>query len=301
MANETTEFLKGRIQELEAEVRDREEDLARFRERLGEANTRLEAMIQRLHGELKVAQIIQKALVPTEIPNIPGFEFSSKFQPSTLSGGDYFDIFEHEDRLRFGVVVASASGHSMSALLLSVLLKLTGQMEARRGAEPHKVLKKVTQEILPEISEGASADIFYSMVDRRTFMLQWCALGEIFALIQTANDGELHLLKPSHPSVHKGFSENLKPESFLLNSKDRVVIATRGIVEVKNLEGEEFGIERLSQAFAKSPRQGIHDLRNHILYEVQRFGGGQEIPRDQTLVAFEVKDRVIKLAQSSKA
>ena len=46
------------------------------------------------------------------------------------------------------------------------------------------------------------------------------------------------------------------------------------------------------------PKRGVHELRNHILYEVQKFTGHNEPLRDQTIVVLEVKDKVIKLAKS---
>src|SRR4051812_36312955 len=117
MTMDNRDQLIKKIAELEREVKDREEDLARFRDELIKANRRLEQMIESFNQELKVAHAIQRTLVPTEFPNIPGFDFSTKFLPSSKSGGDYFDFFEHQDKFRFGIVLSSASAHGMSALL----------------------------------------------------------------------------------------------------------------------------------------------------------------------------------------
>ncbi|MCB0356658.1 MAG: sigmaB regulation protein RsbU, partial [Bdellovibrionales bacterium] len=143
MAHDPTEHFQNRIKELEAEIVEREKDLAVFRRELGQVNRQMEELIARLTRDLKVAHEIQRFLVPTEFPNIQGIEFSYKFVPSAIRGGDYFDIFEHQDKFRFGLILASGSGHSMSALLLSVLLNITGKMEARKGADPHKIVKTI--------------------------------------------------------------------------------------------------------------------------------------------------------------
>src|SRR5262245_16144647 len=103
--------LRQRIAQLEREVKDRETDLSRFREELIKANRRIEQMIDAFNQELKVAHAIHRSLVPTEFPNIPGFEFSTKFLPSAKAGGDYFDFFEHQDKFRFGIVLSSASAY----------------------------------------------------------------------------------------------------------------------------------------------------------------------------------------------
>lgn len=292
------ESYKKRIQQLEQEVADREKDVERFRTELTKANSQLEGLIAQLRQELKLAHAIQKMLVPTEFPNIPGFEFSTKYIPSAKRGGDYFDIFEHEDRFRFGMIVASSSGYAMSALLLSVLLKLTRQMEARKGAEPHKVVKQIIADLLPNMELSDKAEVFYGLFDRRSFELSYCRTGHVVAFVQNYSSGELQLLDAVAGPIEKHFSTSLKSRSLALNPRDRLILCTPGIVEARSLEGEEFGQQRLLQTIMDSPRQGAHELRNQILFQVQKFTGGQDPDADRTVVIAEVKDRVIKLAKS---
>ena len=58
-------------------------------------------------------------------------------------------------------------------------------------------------------------------------------------------------------------------------------------------------MERVTRSFLTGPKRGVHELRNHILFEVHKFAQGTEPVRDQTLVVLEVKDKVIKLAKST--
>ncbi len=294
----TREQLEQRIAELEEELKERQTDLKRFRDELGKANQRLEVMIGQLTDELKLAHLIQRALVPTEFPNISGFEFSTKYIPSAISGGDYFDIFEHQDRFRFGVIVSSASGHAMSALLLSVLLKMTAQIESKRGSEPHEVLADMKEQLLENLTEPDEADIFYSLIDRRSFEMRFVRAGQVVALHQSAQTGDIQILDSGLGSLSANFSAPASSGSVSLNPRDRLVLCTRGIVEARNPDGETYGMERVTRSFLTGPKRGVHELRNHILYEVQRFSSGAEPARDQTLVVIEVKDKVIKLAKS---
>ena len=101
----TEQQLRERIEELQHEVAHKEIELKKYRFELQKTNSVLEKLITDLSQELKLATLIQKLLSPTEIPNIPGIEFSTKFLPGMKSGGDYFDIFEHEDRLKFGIIL----------------------------------------------------------------------------------------------------------------------------------------------------------------------------------------------------
>lgn len=290
--------LLARISELEQEVKERQADLRRFREELGKANQKLENLIAQLHTEVKLAHVIQKALVPTEFPHINGFEFSTKFVPSMISGGDYFDIFEHEDRFRFGIIVSSASGHAMSGLLLGVLLKMTGQLEARKGSDPHVVLQDMHEQLKENMDQMDQADIFYSLIDRRNFEMRFVRAGSLIVLHQNFSTGEVQSLDSGLGPMGLDFKAPTTSGSLFLNPRDRLVLCTRGVIEARNPEGEAYGMERVTRSFLSGPKRGVHELRNHILFEVQKFGAGSEPIRDQTLVVLEVKDKVIKLAKS---
>ncbi len=296
MTDDVTE-LKRRISDLEQEVSDREKDIEMFRNELQSANRRLERLIGEVNQELKTAHSLQRLLVPTELPNIPGFEFSSKFVPALLNGGDYFDIFEHDDRARFGIVVATSSGHLMSALLLSVLLKLTGQMEARRGAEPNTMVKAILAELKSQLNDGDSADLFYGRFDRRNFELSYTLVGDVVGLRHDYSSGELKLLKSMDMPLQKASPTEFKTEVVGLNPRDKLIFCTKGLYEISNLKGEEYGRDRLFRSVHEAANRSVHELRNHILYQAQKFLSGQEPPRDMTVVVSEVKDRVIKLAK----
>lgn len=294
----TQKQLLERVAELEQEVQERQADLKRFRDELGRANQRLEKLIAQLSQEVKLVHVVQKVLIPTEFPNISGFEFSTKFVPSHVSGGDYFDIFEHQDRFRFGVILSSASGHAMSALLLGVLLKMTGQIEAKRGSDPHQVLLDMNEQLKENMTAEDQADIFYALVDRRNFEMRYVRAGNVIALHQNAATGEVQALDSGLGPLGNDFVSPPSSGVVSLNPRDRVVLCTRGVIEARNTKGEAYGMERVTRSFLTGPKRGVHELRNHILYEVSKFSQGTEPVRDQTLVILEIKDKVIKLAKS---
>lgn len=298
MPDENTQQLENRVRELETELAERTRDLARFREELAKANTQLEKFIQQIGQELKMAGLIQKALVPTEFPNIPGFEFSTKFAPSLVSGGDYFDIFEHEDKFRFGMVVANSSGYGMSALFLSVLLKMTGQLEARKGGAPEKILELMAREIVPHIQSNDHANVFYAIVDRRGFDLTYSCAGRVKALLFSYGANKLQRLETITEPFQQNFKGELKSGTVGLNPRDRLIICTEGVLKAANPKGELFGEERLYKAVLGAPKAGVHELRNEIFYQLETFCQGRELPQDVTVVVAEVKDRVIKLAKT---
>jgi sigma-B regulation protein RsbU (phosphoserine phosphatase) len=289
--------LKERIQELETELVVKDKELLKYRLELGKVNASIEKLISQVTEEIRMAGLIQHMLSPTQLPNISGFECSTKYLPGELFGGDYFDIFEHEDKLKFGIVVASSSGYSMSALFLSVLIKISSQIEARKGLEPHKMIALLAKELVPNIQNSDKASVFYAVIDRRTYELSYSSVGLIEACIQIYDQEGIQTLEPCGPAFSKDFNTQPQSLKLQLNSRDRLVIVTEGLTLSQDSQGQNWGGERLREAIRMAPQRGVHELRNEIVFQNESFTGKTSPLRDQTVIAMEVNDRVIKLAK----
>lgn len=49
---------------------------------------------RRLEQDLELSHKVQKALLPKEVPSIPGMQFAAFIQPAEIVGGDYFDFLD---------------------------------------------------------------------------------------------------------------------------------------------------------------------------------------------------------------
>lgn len=290
--------LKAKIKELEQELSLKSNEVLRYRSELQKTNSQLEKIIIEIGQELKMVNLVQKVLSPTEIPNIPGVEFSTKFLPGMRSGGDYFDIFEHDDRMKFGIILSSSSGYTMSALFLSVLIKLSAQIEARKGVSPDKVIQMMASELVPNIQNNDSSSIFYAVVDRRSYELSYCSVGNVLGMLQP-HDGKAALLEASTGPLRKDFDQQPLSQTLQLGARDRLILCSEGVWDAKNAEAQSIGKENILKAVLRAPRSGVHEVRNEILYQVEKQTEQKEPQRDQTVVVTEVKDRVIKLAKKS--
>ena len=285
------------IEELQTTLRVVNKENQTMKQQLVQVNERLEKFIVQVQKELRTAQAIQKILVPTEFPNIPGFEFSTKFLASPTAGGDYFDIFEQQDRFRFGVVLASSSGYAISALLMSVLLKFSVELRRRQGLNPAEVLEVLQREMSESMEDDDQANVFYAAIDRRNYELSYRVAGGVIAYHYDHTDNKIKKLDFGEPLRKEATNKNAF-HTLSLNPRDRLVVCSPGVFEAQNLDGQVFGEERLSRAILQAARKSIHELRNEVVYQAERFSEGVERSKDWTVVALEVKDRVIKLAQS---
>lgn len=290
--------LKEKIVELETELRAKQVEVMQYRRELSRANETIEKVVAQLEQEIKYAALIQKALSPTEIPSIPGVEFSTKFVAGSLKGGDYFDIFEHEDKLKFGILLACSSGYTMSALFLSVLLRFSGQLEARRGMDPAELVSLMAKELTPQIQNQDTASLFYGVIDRRNYELKYCLAGGLPAFLHSREgSGSLSVLEPSSGPFSKEYRGGLLTHTLSLAPRDRLVLCSEGLLMNSSREREWERRENWAPLISQSKLKTVHDVRNEILFQLEKNAGSIIPERDVTVVVTEVKDRVIKLAK----
>lgn len=281
--------LKQQLDEALRVINQKEAKLHSYQQEIQLLNQRIELAIGKVSKELEYAKALHRSLIPTEKPQIPGFEFSTKFVYGNQSGGDYFDLFEMKSKLKFGILLISCGSFTLSSLVISIVMKMTmmqHKLEQSTAAEFVQALKK---EILEQAPDAEAFDILFALVDRRDYSLSLSAIGEVYTFLQRADKDAIEVFTGER-SLSKG-----NPEiRYLLNSKDRVVLCTKGLV--KEMQPE--AIDRSVHAIRSAPRRGVHDLRNEILIQREMWTKRAQPDCDVTLVVMEVKDRVIKLAKS---
>lgn len=280
---------KKTIAKLEAELAQKNAEIMIYRQEMLKISHRLDQLMARVAEDSKLLGQVQRTLVPSEIPTIPGFEISRKFVYGSKVGGDYFDIFEHEDKMKFGILVACSSGYAMSALFMSLILKVSHVMEARKGNGPDKIMQQIADEMKKAAKVDDKTSAFYAVVDRRDFSLQFCSAGAIKAFYM-APQKPIQVLSASAQAFGQTFNDKLQIAKLDLDPKSRLCVVTEGVTEVLTTE-------EIAKIINDNAKNGVHDLRNEILFQCQRKARTDDPLRDQTVVVIDVKDRVIKLAK----
>jgi sigma-B regulation protein RsbU (phosphoserine phosphatase) len=284
-----SENLLKRISELESQVKG-------YEKLLKQANDKLLQLAGEISTDLEWAIKLQKKIVPTEMPRIKGFEFSSKFLPGSRFGGDYFDIFEHNDKWKFGIFLSSCSGYTVSSALMGLLIKYSTQVEAKRGIRPHEFLQVMSSELLPSFKDKDKASFFYATVDRKTLKLEYSSAGMISVYRHEVGQDSVDYLNPIVPELSLGFKSTFTSNTISMEPQDRLLFSSPGLVVAANEKNEPWGVERMIEAWKNSSKKSVHEIRNEILYQQQNFLKGNLPERDQSLIVVEVQEKIIKLA-----
>jgi serine phosphatase RsbU (regulator of sigma subunit) len=213
------------------------------------------------------------------------FEINGISKPSEKVGGDLVDAvcLPNGDAIAY---LADIAGHGLQAGILMGMLKTaarTALLEAG-DVEPARTLPRLLERlnrVLPEVKEpqmyatftgfrlGADGSIYYALAASPP-ILHW-----------HANRANL-----SHMEEEQ-FPLGLLPvpafdgKSIEALPGDLLVVATDGILEVSDKNGEELGVERLKDVIAANTRASLPDLAGKILDAAQAFGKQLD---DQTIL-----------------
>lgn len=101
-----------------------------------------------------VAHTLQTALLPAELPEVPGVRCAGRYRPPSPDltdvyvGGDLYDVHEDAERGRWALTVADVCGKGPQAAALTALIRYTVHAEVGHGLGPAEVLRRINEAVL---------------------------------------------------------------------------------------------------------------------------------------------------------
>lgn len=259
-------------------------------------NARLYAEVSaneaRLERELRFAQRVQAALLPTQLPKrLKGVDVAAAFSAARELGGDFHD-FLIPDANALIVAVGDVSGKGVPAALYGAYAGELVRGRAYRGrylperSSPATVLSSVNTILHERQLEEFYCTLCYAVFDlkRRT--------------VTVANSGLPYPIRASQGAVEQiqlpgvplgsfagsSYDEN----SYPLASGDLYVFCSDGVSEAMNARGEEFGTNRLIDVVRASHGQEAQAVVDAISAAVDHHRSGFAQNDDMTIVAVRI-------------
>jgi sigma-B regulation protein RsbU (phosphoserine phosphatase) len=258
----------------------------------GHTNTMIEGLRHRIRllTALRLAEGLQKALLPDRAPEYRGIDLAGSCNYSELTGGDYYDFLQLPSG-RPAVVVADACDHGVGAALLMTGARAFLLSAAERVDEPARIVKEINAFVSRDSEESASfLTLFLLEIDVDERLLRWVRAGHEPALLYDPERSRFEEL------VGEGIAVGVMPDAEFLHQERRgwspgtvVVVGTDGIREAFNERGEMFGPERLRRVIAEHAHESAESIRDAVISRVHAFMGESAPEDDITLV-------VVKLA-----
>ena len=236
----------------------------------------------RLQREMAFAHVVQRTLLPAEVPHPDGWEVAVYWEPARAVGGDFYDVLAL-DGDGLAVTVADVTDKGIPAALVMASTRPILRGAARRARPPAEALARANELLQPELLPGMFVTCLYALLDGASGRLRYANAGH--------NPPYLRRRSGACELWATGMALGLLPDvsyeehEATIEPGDSLLFYSDGLLEAHNAAGEMYGLERIQTALERSDG-GAQALIDRILADLHAFTGHRpELEDDITLVA----------------
>lgn len=255
---------------------------------------------ERIQKEMQLAQDIQQTLLPSEMPDLEGYQVASYYEAAKEVGGDYYD-FVQVDKDTLGIVVADVSGKGVPGSLVMTMIRTALRTEARSMKSASEVLARVNDFVVNDMKKGMFVTLFYIIIDSKKRRINYASAGHNPMILFRQGTKKTYYLNPRGFPVGISlpdpdlFKKSIESDTIQLAEDDILLIYTDGITEAMNSSRQLFSEERLLDVVRKSGHLTTQEFVEKLKDEIHSFTEGFEQNDDITLVAIKEKSTPEKI------
>lgn len=240
-----------------------------------------------LEKELDIARQIQASILPAHMPVTERLRIASRYLPMTAVAGDFFD-FLHTDEHRLGILIADVSGHGVPAALIASMVKVAISAQSAHADDPARVLAGINETLCGKL-KSQFVTAAYLFIDMELGMMRYSAAGHP-AMLWCSNSGtDVRAIEENGLVLGLMSSAEYKTVEHSLQSGDRMLLYTDGLLEASNRSDEFFGEERVRQVLMHNRSRTGEESVDALLQSVQVWSGAGTDPEDDlTLIIADV-------------
>jgi len=244
-----------------------------------------------MEHELSLATEIQKKLLPSGVPDQPGYDVAHHYAPAREVGGDYFDFLKIDEE-HVAAVVADVSGKGIPASLIMTMTRSLLRMAAKADASPARTVELVNRFLTPDMNPGMFVTLAYVVLNVTNAEGRLVRAGHNPPLFYSRQRTRVIPMQPRGMGVGVDrtgdiFESDLQVQRFTLQKGDVLLLYTDGVVEGTSRDGEEYTTERLSRVLESSADKTAKEIVDTIVGDLARHERGVEPSDDVTLLVLK--------------
>lgn len=227
---------------------------------------------ERLKKELTIARNVQQSLLPKNLPQTEKYSLAIFSQPAEEVGGDYYDIFDLDDKIV--VIIGDVSGKGMSAAFLMAQLKGAVLATINKAESTKDFLIKINNALYGKIDKNMFITINCLFLNKETNEITISRAGHMPILYK--NSSESIYIEPKGIGIalanNRIFDDNIEEYKLTFEKGALLLLFTDGINELMNANNDEFGMEKLKALIDSldyyEPEKYIQILNNELNFHL---------------------------------
>ncbi|MFF3751878.1 SpoIIE family protein phosphatase [Streptomyces sp. NPDC002018] len=205
--------------------------------------------------ENQVARGLQAALLPHDLPRIPGLEVAARYLPADRGldiGGDFYDLIRLDDTTA-AAVIGDVQGHNVNAAALMGQVRTAVHTHASAGASPGEILAR-TNRLLMDLNSTLFTSCLYAHLDLRHHRACLSSAGHLPPVLRRP-DGRTEVL-----DIPTGLLLGIEPEAEYRTTEvplppgSALALYTDGLVETPGTDLDTAVNELAARLAAAEPR-----------------------------------------------
>lgn len=265
-------------------------DLEKLNNNLSEVNEKLinEQLLTEI--EMDLAGEIQRAIFPKRVPRTSDWDLAFMTKPFGSVSGDFYDFYCSDGVFR-GVSLFDVSGHGVAPALITILAKplLYSNFIKNEFSRLGEVIELTNAELLEELEE-VNLYITGLVLRMNGNEVEYINAGHPDLLHFKSSEKKVRVITdPSDsfkgPPIGISISDQKYASvKFKVREGDFLILYSDGLTESKNHSGEQFGLERLSDAVTLSQSKDAHGILKNIIDSFNDFSGDAHAGDDITII-----------------
>jgi phosphoserine phosphatase RsbU/P len=228
--------------------------------------------LSEIQKELDVARRIQLSILPADFPTSRNFRVAARYVPMTSVAGDFYDFIVAGEK-QAGLLIADVSGHGVPAALIASMVKLAATSQRANAADPSSLLAGMNAALFGN-TQNQFVTAAYVHLDSETSELRYSAAGHPPMLL--LRRGKITPIEENGLMLAAFDFAQYSNAAHHLNSGDRILLYTDGIVEAANQSGEFFGHDALCRLLQQTATQPPSQAADSIMSSVQQWSARQD-------------------------
>jgi sigma-B regulation protein RsbU (phosphoserine phosphatase) len=271
---------------------ENQELLQKLQQQVAVAREQRQRLRQR-EEELQDAREIQASLLPKRLPEVRGYEIAAINQPLRFVGGDYYNVVRMDDR-HTAVCIADVAGKGMPAALLMSTLQAALQPLIAQRLAPGELCHRLNRILCELMPVGKFISFFYGVLDNQENRLTYCNAGHNPPLLIRSDGTSAEL--DAQGAVLGQFPEwQYRQSELVLNSGDRLLLFTDGMVENCDKSDQPFGEQSLIRIAQENLHSRAGELMQALMSVAAQHSGGH-FHDDASLIVLKAWERVSGVA-----
>lgn len=238
-----------------------------------------------IEKELEVARQLQFSILPTTIPEIENVLIAVRYRPMTAVAGDFYE-FVCVDEKRIGLLVADVTGHGVPAALIASMIKVAMQSVEACAQDPGEVLRGLNRILFKQIHEQY-VSAAYLWIDTEHGKAWYSAAGHPPLL--RWKEGRLEHIESNGLLFGVIPAPEYPVREFAIQTGERLLLYTDGLIEPQNASGEYFGDRKLEEVIRKNQSRPPAELLEQMLAEIRAWQPASLSQQDDiTLIVIDV-------------